>query len=102
MIVPQPSPDTYKVKSVFDNDATPVIAKRIAYSFGASRQAYDKVYLPQQKVPLDTTLPGPGAYDMTKPIGADAQKYSIQGRVPAPNGKFSNYFYDKRKLTLLL
>jgi hypothetical protein len=57
------SPDTYRLKSEFDHDA-PVntTAKKIAFSFGASRIVYDKVYSPHKTINTDPRLPGPGHY----------------------------------------
>lgn len=43
----QPSPDSYRLKSAFDLDAPSTVVRKIAYTFGASRTAYDKVFLPQ-------------------------------------------------------
>lgn len=40
------SPNTYRLKSEFDPDAPVATTKKIAFSFGASRKVYEKVYSP--------------------------------------------------------
>lgn len=61
-----------------------------------SRDCYEKVYLPYTKLNADKNIPGPGSYTLLSKIGADARKYSLQGRTPYYLGKFStrnkNYF----------
>lgn len=32
-------------------------------------------------------MPGPGAYETVLAIGKEAQKYTMKGRTPAPDGK---------------
>jgi hypothetical protein len=41
-----PAPDSYRLKSPFDPDASMTIVPKIAWTFGASRLAYTKVYAP--------------------------------------------------------
>lgn len=56
-----PSPDTYRLKSEFDSDAPQkTTITKIAYSFGASRDVYEKVYSPQKTSNNDPDMPGPG------------------------------------------
>lgn len=45
-LVENPSPDSYRLKSSFDFDPEASFSKSKAFTFGMSRQAYDKVYIP--------------------------------------------------------
>jgi len=49
------------------------------FTFGISRDHYDKVYYENGKI-NDKNIPGPGNYDILKPFGMQGQKYSIRGR----------------------
>jgi hypothetical protein len=49
------------------------------YTFGISRENYDKVYYENSKI-NDKNIPGPGLYDYLKPFGGEGQKYSMRGR----------------------
>lgn len=49
------------------------------FTFGISRDHYNKVYYEDSKI-IDKNIPGPGNYDVLKPFGLDAQKFSIRGR----------------------
>lgn len=49
------------------------------FTFGISREHYDKVYYENGKS-IDKHIPGPGLYNILKPFGIDAQKFSIRGR----------------------
>lgn len=80
-----------------------------AFTFGISREHYEKVYTGTAKI-LDKNVPGPGKYDYIKPFGSGAKKYTMQGKIdyrsweykqsspgPAeypkilnPNGKYPN------------
>lgn len=45
--IDSPSPDSYRLNSEFDPNASgSKMAKSKAFTFGASREAYDKVYVP--------------------------------------------------------
>ena len=66
-------------------------SKRGIYTFGVSRDHYQKVYLPEDpKQTADfSSIPGPGTYStklMT--IGNEGIKYNIQHRTKNVNGKF--------------
>jgi hypothetical protein len=41
-----PSPSSYRLRSEFDIDGPGSISKSKAFTFGISREAYDKVYIP--------------------------------------------------------
>lgn len=82
-VVENPSPDTYRLYSDFELNPRSSLGKSKAFSFGISREAYDKVYIPSQKVPSDVgQLPGPGQYTLLTQIGKEGRKYSLQGRTP--------------------
>lgn len=89
------NPQFYNNKSDFDqsNSHTP------RYTFGESRDKYDKVYYESNKM-FDKFVPGPGKYDILKPFGYDAIKYTISSRskmmnsvpmTPGP-GQYANIF----------
>jgi hypothetical protein len=88
-IVDVPSPDSYRLPSDFDQNlnAPSVVTNKLAYTFGASREVYKRVFSPIQKHNDDPLQPGPGTYEPLKTIGKDGRKYTIKGRIPAPNGK---------------
>lgn len=46
ILVDNPSPDSYRLKSGFENDPESTMSKTKAFTFGVSREAYDKVYMP--------------------------------------------------------
>ena len=52
-------PGTYNIKSSFEKKS---LSKNTSPAFGATRNAWEKVYY-KERAPLDLTLPGPGAYD---------------------------------------
>ena len=74
-----PSPDSYRLKSEFDTEpqGSRHIPKAKAFTFGAPREAYDKVYLPQQKMNLDMTMPGPDKYTLLSSFGKEGRKISL-------------------------
>ena len=45
LMIGGPSPDSYRLSSEFV-PGTAVISNKKAYTFGVSREAYDKVYIP--------------------------------------------------------
>lgn len=49
------------------------------WTFGISRNHYNKVYLEEGKV-VDKNIPGPGLYNILKPFGKDSFKFSMRGR----------------------
>lgn len=72
--------------SEFDKDA-PVTTqtKKIAFTFGISREAYDRVYTPANKINTDPGLPGPGEYVVkNKTFGREGRRSTIKSRVPIP------------------
>lgn len=50
------------------------------YSFGAGREAYDRVYY-KERIPHDRQIPGPGTYEARKEPGKDAKKFSLLSRI---------------------
>lgn len=78
-----PSPGDYERTSDFDignPDTGTQMTKAGVYTFGVSREAYKKVYLPKAKV-TDPLLPGPGAYTVKlKQLGTEGQKWGFRGR----------------------
>lgn len=50
-----------------------------AYTFGISRNYYEKVYYDTNKM-LDKNVPGPGKYNYLKSFGSEASKYSMLGK----------------------
>lgn len=54
------------------------------YTFGIAREYYEKVYCGNQTV-VDKSLPGPGKYNYTKPLGQEALKFSLFGRRKNPH-----------------
>lgn len=65
----------YNSKSDFDRDH-PFAP---SFSFGISRDKYEKVYYETNKM-FDKNIPGPGKYDFLKPFGSDSTKFSIKGK----------------------
>ena len=63
------------------------MSKSKAFTFGVSREAYDKVYLPNQKISCEKNLPGPGQYTLLSLVGHEGRKYSLQGRTPYYKGR---------------
>lgn len=45
-IVDNPSPDSYRLNSSFDFNASSSVMKSKAFTFGMSRDAFNKVYIP--------------------------------------------------------
>ena len=56
-----PEPGAYKLPSDFEKPNTSYNAGK-QFSFGAPRQAYDRVYY-KERIPHDRSVPGPGHYD---------------------------------------
>lgn len=46
IIVDNPSPDSYQLNSSFDFNASSSVMKSKAFTFGMSREAFNKVYIP--------------------------------------------------------
>ena len=80
-----PPPDAYTLPSDFDGEKSFMNNSR-AFSFGISRDAYEKVYIPSRKISTDPTIPGPGKYTLLSTIGKDSRKFSLQGRTPYFHG----------------
>ena len=66
-LLDSPSPDSYRAKSDFEGPN--IMSNSRAFTFGISREAYDKVYVPSQKISLDASIPGPGKYELYSTIG---------------------------------
>ena len=54
-----PDPGAYKLPSDFDKST--IDKKGGKFSFGAPRNAYDRVYY-KERIPHDRSIPGPGTY----------------------------------------
>ena len=67
----------YNVKRDFDEDKK----QGIYYSIGESRDKYEKVYNPLNKMNTDKNFPGPGKYNWTKPFGSDSTQYSLRPKL---------------------
>ena len=52
------------------------------YSFGASREAYDRVYY-KERIPVDRQIPGPGTYTLDTTLGKDSKHFSMLSRIPS-------------------
>lgn len=68
-----PPPGSYKLPSDFEFTGK----KGKAFTFGTSREAYARVYAEAQP-PADRAIPGPGTYNTIKPVGSDANKFSLR------------------------
>jgi hypothetical protein len=75
-----PEPGDHKLPSDFDKHNSLNPGKM--FTFGSSRDAYDRVYY-KERVPLDRSLPGPGQYDQEgMTIKKNKSKaFSILGRI---------------------
>ena len=78
-VAESPPPGSYRAQSEFEQTSQGN-SKSKAYSFGISREAYEKVYMPQKKINQDRSIPGPGQYTLLSSLGKDARKISLQGR----------------------
>ena len=69
------SPVFYSAKSDFDqsNPHSP------RYTFGLGRDKFTKAYCEGTKM-FDKNIPGPGKYNITRPFGSDAAKYTMKGK----------------------
>jgi hypothetical protein len=67
-----PSPNTYPTKSAFSKET-----KKFSYTFGLSREHFQKVYLAHNP-PRDLTVPGPGTYQEKKVVGNNGEKYTMR------------------------
>jgi len=81
-----PSPDKYEIPSLFNpNNTTSTFSVHnktdLTYCFGAGREAFSKVVFSKKNVSPDRSLPGPGAYDPLKPLGANALKFKLKSRL---------------------
>jgi hypothetical protein len=65
-----PAPDSYRLKSSFEFErSNKGMSKKLSVSFGAPREAFDKVYVPSNKINTDKDIPGPGHYTLLSNIG---------------------------------
>ena len=60
------------------------------WTFGISRNHYDKVYYESSKM-IDKNIPGPGLYNILKPFGAEGEKYTMRGRSSEDNEKVKKF-----------
>jgi hypothetical protein len=67
----------YHVKRDFDEDKK----QGLYYTIGESRDKYEKVYNPLNKVNTDKNIPGPGKYNWTKPFGAGTTSYTLRPKL---------------------
>ena len=70
-----PPPTSYNIPSDFDGRSK----KGNVFTFGASREAYSRVYADSQ-LPADKDVPGPGSYYPPKGVGSEGSKYSFRMR----------------------
>lgn len=77
-----PEPGSYKLPSDFEKPDNSLNKGKV-YTFGAGREAYDRVYY-KERIPHDRSLPGPGHYDQnTKTMKNNRNKsFTILGRIP--------------------
>ena len=68
----KPDPTAYQMSSSFSVDT-----KANAFTFGASRDAYRKVYVRGAK-PRDPAIPGPGTYVIPKVTGLEGSRYTFR------------------------
>jgi len=73
-----PPPTAYTLPTDFVSDT-----HSKAFSFGISREAYNKVYLKEHPA-RDKTIPGPGTYNPTKSFGDEAVKFSLRPKTTNP------------------
>jgi hypothetical protein len=66
-----PPPNIYKLPSTFDLSGK----KAYVYSFGTPPSTD-----PKEPIPSFVNIPGPGAYNILKPTGAEMSKYSFRPR----------------------
>ena len=60
-----PAPNSYRLSSDFElNNSATALPKSKCFSFGISREAYEKVYMPSRKINPDKSIPGPGSYTL--------------------------------------
>lgn len=57
-----PEPGAYKLPSDFEKSLLSKTTGGKMFSFGSSRDVYDRVYY-KNRIPHDRSLPGPGKYD---------------------------------------
>jgi len=84
--VDSPAPGQYSVRSIFD---VPKPYEIKGKSFGISRNYYENVYIPHQDniAPrISSQIPAPNRYSVLEadPIGKNAKKFSLIGRVVPP------------------
>lgn len=75
-----PPPNTYKIPSVFDN----INKKGGVFSFGNPASS------PKSKPLSNNNAPGPGTYEILKPPGTGASKYTFRMRYPEQSNKEIN------------
>ena len=69
------NPQFYNIPSEFN----PKKPHTPSYSFGISRNYYEKVYYESNRN-FDKNVPGPGKYNYLKPFGSDTFKFSLYGK----------------------
>jgi hypothetical protein len=80
-----PSPDKYRIPTVFNpNNTTSTFAVHVkgdtTFCFGTGRDAFSKTVMKGNLKP-DPAVPGPGTYDPLAPIGKNARAFSLKGRL---------------------
>jgi hypothetical protein len=61
-----------------------------SYSFGISRNYYDKVFC-DSNIKTERNVPGPGKYEAAKKFGNENPKFSLYGRVKDKMNETSKY-----------
>ena len=74
-----PPPNRYTLPSDFD----PTLKKSCKYTFGMSREAFNKVYIKGQLY-RDPVIPGPGTYNVRDVPGQRTLKYSLRPKTSIP------------------
>lgn len=77
-----PEPGTYNLPSDFERVGFSYTRSGKMYSFGASREAYDRVYY-KERIPVDRQIPGPGTYTLDTTLGKDSKHFSMLSRIPS-------------------
>ncbi len=70
-----PPPGSYKLPSDFDS----TLKKGRVFSFGTARELGSKAAV-KDLHSTDSTVPGPGAYNVAKAVGTDGLKFSFRIR----------------------
>ncbi len=79
-----PPPNSYTLPSAFEPNFK--TARGLAYTFGITREAYAKVYVPAHPA-KDQSVPGPGTYETRSVPGKNMQRYTFR---PKTTGRLTD------------